>query len=646
MRWVFRLLGLVVVLIIVAVVGLMFLPAERIARLAESRFEAATGRALTIGGDVSPSFWPNIGVKTGPLSIANAEWSDNGPMLEAEALSVAVELIPLISGDIRIKGVDLAAPRILLETNAQGAGNWEFGSGEDAAAAGSDSSAGGVPGFSLDQAVISDGMLTYAPAGGAATRLESVDATVSVPDFDGAASVALTAQSNGADVALNTTIAEFAAFLNGGVSGIDAEFSAGGASLDFDGRAGISPAPAAEGALSGNLDNLAGLMAALGQAAPSLPSGLGRDTLRVSSSITYTGDTLNLRDLALTLDQNTISGAADVVLGGDRPKLRANLALGAFDLSGASTGGGAQRDSSGTTTGWSRDPIDVSALSTLDADLSLTADSLALGTTQLNRTSLLVTLDNARAVAEIRELTAYDGSVGGSVVVNGRGGLSSRVNVSGSALAISRLLNELVGWDRLIAAGDVSLNVLGSGNSMHALMNSLNGEGSFRVGAGELLGLDIVGMLRNLDMSFIGDGSSTIFDDITGSFRVVDGVMIYDSLAMNAPLFMATGDGQIGLGGQTLDLRIVPQLLGDNGIRVPLLISGSWSAPKFRLDLEALARENLGEQVDQAVEQVQESARQAIADELGLEEGEDAEDAARDRLENELRDGLRGLLGD
>ena len=61
------------------------------------------------------------------------------------------------------------------------------------------------------------------------------------------------------------------------------------------------------------------------------------------------------------------------------------------------------------------------------------------------------------------------------------------------------------------------------------------------------------------------------------------------------PLFSASGGGKIGLGGRTLDLRIVPELLGGEGkgIRVPLVITGSWAKPKFRLDLEALAEENL-----------------------------------------------------
>ena len=126
-------------------------------------------------------------------------------------------------------------------------------------------------------------------------------------------------------------------------------------------------------------------------------------------------------------------------------------------------------------------------------------------------------------------------------------------------------------------------------------MNSLNGEGAFDVGAGELIGLDIVGMIRNLDTSFVGDTRRTIFDEITVSFRVVDGVVIYDNLAVNAPLFRATGTGEIGLGAQTLNLRLMPELLGgeEAGLAVPLTIRGTWDAPRIGLDLENLVRRGI-----------------------------------------------------
>ena len=51
-------------------------------------------------------------------------------MLEADGLSVAVELMPLIRGDVRIKGVQLdRAAYLLLEAGRDGLGNWIFADG-------------------------------------------------------------------------------------------------------------------------------------------------------------------------------------------------------------------------------------------------------------------------------------------------------------------------------------------------------------------------------------------------------------------------------------------------------------------------------------------------------------------------------------
>ncbi|WP_323036006.1 hypothetical protein [Pararhodobacter sp.] len=84
MRWIFRLIGLIVILVVVAVAAIFLVPAERIANLAARQFEASTGRALTISGSVSPTIWPNIGARIEGVTLANVEGSTAGPMLVAE----------------------------------------------------------------------------------------------------------------------------------------------------------------------------------------------------------------------------------------------------------------------------------------------------------------------------------------------------------------------------------------------------------------------------------------------------------------------------------------------------------------------------------------------------------------------------------
>ena len=101
MRWIFRLVSALVVVALFAVGAVAMLPAERIAGLVADQFKAATGRDLTIQGDIRPSVWPELGIKTGEITVSNAEWSNAGPMIQAQGLSIGVDIQALWGGAIR-----------------------------------------------------------------------------------------------------------------------------------------------------------------------------------------------------------------------------------------------------------------------------------------------------------------------------------------------------------------------------------------------------------------------------------------------------------------------------------------------------------------------------------------------------------------
>ena len=61
MRWVFRLIWVLVVLVGVAVGSLLLLPGDRIANIAADQVKAQTGRVLEISGDVNITLWPVLG---------------------------------------------------------------------------------------------------------------------------------------------------------------------------------------------------------------------------------------------------------------------------------------------------------------------------------------------------------------------------------------------------------------------------------------------------------------------------------------------------------------------------------------------------------------------------------------------------------
>jgi AsmA protein len=84
MKIIGRIIGALLLIAVVAVVSLLFLPADRIARLAAEQIKAQTGRDVSITGDVSITIWPVLGVSAGEIEVGNADWARQGSMLNAQ----------------------------------------------------------------------------------------------------------------------------------------------------------------------------------------------------------------------------------------------------------------------------------------------------------------------------------------------------------------------------------------------------------------------------------------------------------------------------------------------------------------------------------------------------------------------------------
>lgn len=660
MRWVLRVLGLVLTLVLVAMLALAFVPAEKVAALAAGEFRKATGRALTIDGPVRPTLWPTLGVRIGGLAVADADWAGPEPMLEAEALSVALDAAALFGGEIRIIGIEVADPVLRLTRAADGRANWDFGPAAAAPVGGGSGAASADRPFSLDRLTVTGGRVIYRDAAaGQAHDLRDLALDTAVPALDGPVTATLTGLLNAAPLAARLDLARLSDVLDGRLAGVLADIDLAGATARFDGRIGGAPLTA-EGSVALAATGLSAPFAALGLPAPDLPAGFGRDRLTLDAALTWDGATLFLRDLAAALDGTRVTGALDIATAGPRPRITADLAAGPLVLpSGETGGGGGSGNSSGAPgAGWSTAPIDVSALGLADATVALRAEALAAGALRVGPVRLLARLDDRRLVLDIAELGAYGGSVTGQAVVNGRGGLSVSADLTAGGVSLQPLLAAAAGYDRLLATAEGRVRLLASGGSVDALVRSLSGEGRVALGQGELRGLDLAGMIRNLDPGYVGAGQKTIFDSVTASFTVAGGVLANDDLAFVAALLRAEGRGRVDLGARTLDYRLVPTALpgadGSGGVRVPVLITGPWAAPRIALDLEALAEERLKIE-EEKVRAAAEAALKARAAEIGIApaEGQSLEDAARQKLEDRAeevlkREGdklLRGLLG-
>ncbi|MGY9048288.1 hypothetical protein P775_20345 [Puniceibacterium antarcticum] len=630
MRVIWKILGLFVFILGVAFASLLFLPAERLGRIAADQLSAQIGRDVSLG-DVSVSFWPVLGIDAGGIRIANADWSDAGAMLTADRAEIGVEPLSVLSGNLRFRSIRVIAPTILLQRNGDGAVNWDLG-----ADTGGDASAS-LPDFSLDALSITGGGLRYLAAGQTPVEIRNLELTLAWPDRGGPATLKAGFSPAAEPVAVTAQIESPVAFLTGAVSGMDLELSTLGGTGRFEGQAGM--AMEATGRLNLALSNTEQFLSALGQPSVVLPEGLGQ-SLSATTQIALAQDgSLSLREGDLTLDQNRLSVSADI-RPGDVPHISAQIRGETLELPTFAGVDGAQ-----SASGWPTDRLDASALGTFDGDITVELDRLVVGGFRFGQSLARMTVDQSRAVFDIEKMQGYQGILSGQFIANNRAGLSVGGTLKAEGMELRDLLEDAADVKKFTGKADAQLQFLGSGQSVDAIVRSLSGNGSLRAGPGVISGMDLDAVFRG---GLPGSGT-TVFDDMTASFAIENGVLRNDDLVLDLPVLAASGAGKVDLGAQSLDYLVTgtsAEARNGRGLSVPVRVKGPWSDTKISADLDAAIEANFSEEKQQLEREARDKVNKALQDSLGVsvDEGQSVEDAIRDKLRGEAAKGLMQLL--
>lgn len=640
MKWMIRMLGLLVLVVVVAIGSLFLLPTDRIARIAADQLRNLTGREVRISGDVGLTFWPELGISAGGLEVGNAPWAKEGTMLSAASAAIGVDALALLRGEIKITKIEAQSPTIRLEQRLDGRASWQFSDG------GSDAQIATQAGpthtgptqaarpLTIQRLDITDATLIYNAEDADLVRYEGVDLSLDWPSRGGDAVINAALRPAGERITFEAKIERFDQFLTGDIRPVQMRFDTKGGGASLTGRAGL------KGAVAGDLwlktSDTGRFLASLGAGQVSLPDGLGR-TADIKLQLTLTPDRrLALRDIVADLGGNTVRGAADITLNGT-PSLNAQLDAGDLNLAGfarSSGAAGATAPVAAKSTGWSTAPIDASALGGYNGDIALRADRIDLGTLTLGTTRVLLRNDASRMVAELREVNAYDGVLTGEFVVNNRNGLSVGGKLNATGVAMQPLLTQTTGLSRFRGTGNAELSFLGAGGSIDAIIRSLSGNGAVQVGRGSIEGIDLDALMGNFDVS----GGTTVFNSLGATFTIDQGTLHNSDLLMILPNFTAKGRGEVGLGAQTVDYTVTPKALrvnGDRGLAVPVRIFGPWAAPKIKPDLQAALDLNFAAEKEQA----QQRLNQKLEEKLGVvrQNGQSVEDAVKDRVEEKLK---------
>ena len=331
MRFLIRLLLIVLVAIAIGIAGLLMLPGERIASIAQTQLSKQLGRDVRISSETSVSLYPILGVTTGPASIASAEWAKNGPLFTSDSLSIGVDVLALIGGTIRITKLEASGPRIILERASDGRTNWDFfetaPAPQPSTAPQPESGEASTQKFdlSLERALITNGGLRYIDHGtGTDQDIPEVDIDLTWPSQGGPAQLALGVVPFGERIELNTTLANVLDLIGGDQTALSGTLATAGADIAFEGIASIKPEAAMQ--INGTIPKAGDVLRALGQNLTEL--GLSPDfnpNVEINSQVSFDGTRLALRKMDVDLDESTVSGDVDLVLALGAPQVTAKL---------------------------------------------------------------------------------------------------------------------------------------------------------------------------------------------------------------------------------------------------------------------------------------------------------------------------------
>ncbi|MGE0152484.1 MAG: AsmA family protein [Reyranellaceae bacterium] len=598
-----KILGIVAVVLVVLVGGaLAFVATQDFSKyqgVLTEEVRKATGRDLVIKGPLDVSIGLSPAVTVSDVTFQNASWGSRPEMAKIKALDVELQLIPLIMGDVAINRVVLKGADILIETDKQGRNNYDFAPAAAAtdgkppatpapAAESKPAAAGGpakIP--TIDKLSITDSTVTMrnAQTGQSQTlKLAKLDATgvgssgATKLDFDGTL--------NGAPMSAKASIESLAGLLASGNATIDVAVKAGNASATLVGPIRNNTPAGVRIAAQG--DSLAGLKPLIGAALPPL------GPYSLQGIATGTGkDAYKLDIQALKVGSTEIKGDIAVATEGGKPRLTANLSsprINAKDFH-KDTGTAAKTgDSGGKGDGkvFPADPLPVEDLRLANATVNLRAGEIVNDEVRMQNLVMGLTLANGRLNVK-PAATVSGGAVTIDLTLDASGATPALAfALKAQKVSVGDLLKMLQNSD-IIKGGpaDVDIAVRGAGNSVRAIMASLNGTTSVSVNGGTLNNKNLAFVNADVMKLLGGSGNSTEIRCIVSRFNVVNGLATSQALQFDLSNIYGSGKGTINLGTEGLNMEIDPQTRQSAiaSLAVPIDIKGTLANPSVTPDL-------------------------------------------------------------
>jgi len=665
LKWVLILGGGLLLLVVAALLIVpMFVDVQKYKPEIEKRVSEATGRPFSIGGQLELSLFPWAGLAFSDLHLGNPPGFKEKDFVSVKSFEARVKLLPLLSRDVQVKRFILEGPRIVLEKSRTGQGSWE-GIGKPSDEVPSRPSKKGekppetepeeglpIKAIAVGEFAITEGAVVWIDQL-KGERKEISDVTLRLHDVS---------LDRPIRFAFSAKLDERPLSLEGNAGPVGKDPGKGTIPLDFVVKAlkhlDISlkgkvadPAtrPQFDLALQVSSFSPRKLVAALGQAFPVTtadPEVL--NLVGLKAKLRGDPEHVSVSDAVLDLDESKLSFSVKAK-DYSRPDVQFDLNLDTIDLDRYLPPPAEEKTTENKAKGPAamQDKIDYTPLRKLVLDGSIRVGKLKAQGAKMQDIYLKVSGKNGRF--SLKPLTAklYGGDLSATGALDvAKDRPKSNIELHLKEIQAGPLLKDLLEKDLL--EGDVQAEVALSmaGDEAEAIKKTLNGKGDMVFKDGAIVGIDLAGMVRNAKAAFglaekKAERPKTDFSELHSSFTITDGIVDTPNTSLFSPLLRVLVAGRANLVNETLDFRVEPKFVatlkgqGDtkerSGVTVPVLVTGTFSSPKFRPDLKGMLTKGLEEGIPKPSELKK------------LLPGQGAESGDLKSLEEKGKDLLKGL---
>lgn len=622
--------GLVMVLIAAVVLLITTIDPNDYKQQIQTQVKKSINRDLAINGDISWTFYPQLGFSSGEIELRNIDGFNRKNLLKIDQAAVAIDILPLFKGQIKIGEFTVNGLVVNLITNKNGSSNLDNMQASASVPAPQEK----TPAKNTNNEAEKSGF--FAPENLQLAGININNAQIEVQDLKAGT-------TNKANIK-KIQLGQFALAQETDLSvQTDLILDNMQAQLDLQSKllvaADLSTIELKQFSLTTLLTG------------ESLPNGKIDSSINTNIKYDLNNAKAELTDLIIKLDQIQLSGELSVQTK-DLTTVRFNLKGNQWDLEPYTQP--AEEQTATPTATASAEKIeqepDLSILKTLDVNGTLSIEGVKASGLTIGKINSKIIVNQGKA--QLTPLTAelYQGLLTLNASLEESKGLN-RYQISSNLnnVQIRPLLTDAAEIDFL--SGTTAFNFAGQGQGLTVtkIKKGLTGNGDFKLLDGELYGINLPQEVRILKAKLTGAAQpteanikKTDFASLTGNFTINNGILNNQKLLMLSPVMRLDGDGVADILKELLDYRLSVTPLSKStekteqvdlgGLIIPLLIKGPFSDPKFTLDTEGAIKERLNMEKKRLEEKLKKEYQQQI-------EGE------KNKLEEKLKGKLNKLFG-